>query len=282
MATLYKEIWLQELMTGFFGSDSFLSEVDDLSAYVDNNKIHWQEIGALPEVVKDNNTWPFKATESDEKALEVTLSTFDSKPTRIRHAHLVELSYDKRQAEILKHRTALQEAFVKEALTNYAPATHSPETPIINLWDTKIRPLKLEDIIHIQTLFDAMNAPTARRVAVLHPSHVAALAKQDLALYKSIFNGQGSSLFGFKVYVHTNTQRYVKPTNATPTAKHTGTGDASPSSLFFVGSEVMKAIGSVNMFSDFANPYERADAIGFQMRGIARVKRNKCVASIVG
>ena len=54
LAGLNREIWLAELMEGFYADDLFLSECRDLSPFVDNDIINLAEAGVNPEVIINN------------------------------------------------------------------------------------------------------------------------------------------------------------------------------------------------------------------------------------
>ena len=51
-----KEVWISQIMEGFYPDDSFLKRVVDYSQFVDNNRIHIASVGTDPNVLINNTT----------------------------------------------------------------------------------------------------------------------------------------------------------------------------------------------------------------------------------
>lgn len=277
-AGLQKEIWLGDLKENFYPNSSFLSVALNWDMWVDNDAINLAEAGADPTVLINNSTYPIPVNDRSDNALRIVLDTYDTENTRLRNAELVELSYDKRTSVVSGHKKALLSKIATVAAHAYAPSTNGTYTPVLN--KSAETSFKFEDIIDLQLAFNNLDAPEDRTI-VLSPKHMAALAKQDLALYKAILTKPGEMLFGFKTFAFSKNPYYVKATGAKLAYGAAVTSDHAVASIAFVDSEVMVAMGTADMFFTEKSPTERADIIGFQQRAIALPVRNKFNGAII-
>jgi hypothetical protein len=277
-AGLQKEIWLADLMEGFYPNSSFLSVAQNWDMWVDNNAINLAEAGADPNVLINNTTYPVPTNDRPDTPLRIQLDTLDTENTRLRSAELVELAYDKRSSVIAQHRKALVSKIAHRAAHAYAPASNTVNTPVLN--KSSETSFKFEYIIDLQLEYNKLDAPEDRTI-ILAPQHMADLAKQDLTLYKAILAQPGQMLFGFKVFTYSKLPNYVKATGVKLAYGAAVTSDHAVASVSFVDSEVMVCRGDADMFYTLKDPGERADIIGFQQRAIALPIRNKYNGAII-
>jgi len=278
-AKLTKEIWLAEIMEQFIPDTSFLSAARDLSSLVEYNVINLAEAGVEPDVLIDNTTYPVPFADRADTPYAIPLKTFDTEGTVIRNAEKYELAYDKLKSVVSQHKNALIKKYAQLAAYNYAPAEDTEFTPVIktsggeNLSGNN--KLTFDDVLALKTKFDLLDAPNDR-ILVLNPIHFNELAAADLTYMKQIFNG--GLLFGFKLFIFNKTALYDATTFKKKAASAT-TGLLS--SLAFIGSEVMRAQGTYDMFERLNDPEQKGDIINFQMRGHALPMRNKYLGSII-
>ncbi|MGJ1499892.1 hypothetical protein ACR79R_21440 [Sphingobacterium spiritivorum] len=274
---LLHEIWLSKLMEKFYPNGAWLTEGQNMTEFVEANKIHLGDCGVDPEVLINNTTYPVEVSERVDAHLEIVLDYFDTKNTVVRNAEQVQLKYNKLESVIRGHRMALFTANIRKAAHAYGPQSNTTETPIITLGAGSI----IDAIIDAQNALDEVNAPKEGRILLLKPSHAAKLRKEDNKLYKEIFGQKGSNeLYDFKVFSTPVTPTYLadgtkKVFDAAPAA-----GDKN-SSLFYLASEVMYADGEYDMFSRLKDPEARGDIVGFQKRFIAVPIRNKYNGAII-
>lgn len=282
-AKLTKEIWLSDIMEAFIPNRAFLSAASNMDQFVNNDKINLAEAGVDPNVLINNTTYPVPFAERTDTPLEIVLDVYDTEGTVIRNAEIVELAYDKRSSVIAGHKNALLNKFSQKAIHAYAPASNTGDTPVIATSGAASNGFKMitfQDILDLKTAFDDMDAPEDR-VLVLAPRHFNELAKQDLALMKAILQGENGVLYGFKLFNFSKTPRYNKSTGAkvafgAAPAPSTDT----ISSVAFCQAEVMRALGTFDMFDRLNDPEQKGDIINFQMRGIALPKRSKGISAI--
>lgn len=256
-AGLYPEVWTGELVKAFrtaAESVGWYAKIRSYDQYVEKDTIHLVDIGADPEVLVNNTTYPLEVTELEDGDIAIKLNKFQTKPTRITDDELHGLGYDKIGSVIERHKDAFSEAKFKYAIHSIAPAEHKTKTPVImtsgEVVDGRKR-LTRSDIIALKKAFDKALIPAAGRILVLCADHVADLLEQDQkfsAQYYNYESGAISRLYGFEVYEYDQCPYYNTSTKkklalgAIP-----GTTDAQ-SSVAFTTKRVMRADGSTKSY----------------------------------
>lgn len=285
-AGLNKEIWLPDLMEGFYGDDMFLKEARDMSAFVENDVIHLAEAGVNPNVLINNSTYPIPVAQRNDTPISLTLDTYDTENTLIRNIEIAELSYDKRTSVLYGHRMSLRMKYMEKAIHAFAPSSNGNYTPVLQTSGaddgTGHKMLTFQDILDLETAFDDAEVGAEGRILVLSTKHKNHLRKQDLTLYKTIFSNE-STYGGFKIYTLA-TKRMPVYNKATGVKVAYGAAPAPTTdticSVAFQKNEVMRCQGTVDMFAKLKDPEERGDVYGFQMRGLAMPIRNKGIGAV--
>lgn len=284
MPTLNKEIWLPEIMEGFYADDSFLKESRDMSAFVENNKINLAEAGVMPNVLINNTTYPVPMAERGDTPLEIELDYFDTENTVVRNAEKAELVYDKLASVTYGHKQALKQYFLKKAAHAWAPSAQGVYTPVLSTTGaddgTGHKKMTFEDLLRFEAEFDELEMDPSTRNICLSVKHLSHLRDQDMKLYKDIIKEK--QLFSFKLH-RLATKNLATFNSTTGVKKAYGAavaGTDTISSLAWHKDEVMRADGDLDMFSALKDPAARGDIIGFQKRGIALPMRNKGIGSI--
>jgi hypothetical protein len=288
MAGLNKEIWINVIKEAFYPEFSFLNEAIDMSAFVDNDVINLAEAGVNPTVLKNNTTYPVASATRTDTALTLTLAYYDTESTIVRNAELAELAYDKVASIVYGHKQALLQRQYNEAAHAYAPAADGALTPIVQTTGTLVsgfRRLTYADITAMAARFNAQNIPQAGRILVMDSVGLQHLMDEDRVLFNQMMqhstNGAPGMLYGFKVYTYENLPLYV----AANTKKAFGTTYAATDkytrAIAFHKDEVMRAVGTLDMFERLKDPDARGDIIGFQQRFLALPIRSKAIGAII-
>lgn len=278
---LAAEIWLPDVKEDFYPDSSFLREATDMSSFVENDAINLAEAGVDPTVLVNNNVYPIPETDAADTPLRHVLDTYDTTSSVVRNAIAVELSYDQRTLYTSKHKKALLQKFGIDGAYAYAPTQNATLNPVLD--DTAGNANEILDrIIDLQTQYNTIDAPLDGRILVLDPNHAAIIAKEDKKLYKSFEAEPGKMLFGFKTYMFSRNPIYIKATGV-KAAKGTAFVDATHarSSFTYLKSEVMKAQGTMKLFSTLNSPSHKGDVFNFQMRGLVAALRNKYRGAII-
>lgn len=288
MAGLNKEVWLSLIKENFYPEFSFLNEALDLNAFVQNDVINLAEAGVNPNVLKNNTTYPVPATTRTDSAITLTLAYYDTESTIVRNAEQAELSYDKMASIVYGHKQALLLRQYNEAAHAYAPAADGLLTPVVDTTGTLaggFRHLSYTDVAKMTQRFDSQSIPRQGRVLVLDSLAQEQLRNEDRNLFNQMMShGDGStvgSLYGFRVYVYENLPLYAAAGTKKAYGSTYSATDRYTRALAFHKDEVMKAVGSLDMFERLRDPDARGDIIGFQQRFLALPIRSKAIGAIV-
>lgn len=287
MAKLQKEVWIDQLMEGFYPDSAFLKYVKDFSHLTENDAINLSEAGVDPVVMINNTTYPIKIVQRVDTPIRIELDKFETENTLVRRPEVIEYAYDQLESVIMGHRNILRLRTAEKAAHAYAPAEDTTETPVIEttgIVKEGRKMLTFEDVLSLKERFDNAGIPLEKRYLVLHPSHVTDLLRLDIKAFKDmmdVVNGEPKRFAGFGMLQFSRTATY----NATTLKKKefaAATADTDTfSSLAFYGEEVMKADGEVYMYKREDDPEERGTIVGFDKRFIALPIRNKGIGAIV-
>jgi len=296
MAGLLKEIWISQLMETYDQVPSFLNVpgIQDMSAMVNNNTINLAEAGVDPDVLVNNTTYPVAISERTDTPLALPLDYFDTENTVVRNSEAVQLAYAKLESVIRRHRQALVNKTAHKASHALTPAADSAFTPVIGTTGADdgngIKIMTEADVFLLGEKMDDIDAPEDSRFLSLHSKHWNQLVANSPTLKEQryrqtlgVINRDFMELAGFKILKYRSAAVFNKNTGA-KVAYGAAAAPATDtiSSFAFVASEVMKALGSVDMFERLADPEARGDIVGFQQRFISLPLRDKFIAAIYG
>lgn len=295
MAGVLQELWTGELINKFRHVGTFMEKIPSMNQYVNNDVIHLSDIGADPEVLINNNTYPIDNVQRDDEDVTVSLDKYDTENTKITDDELYALPYDKEGSAIRQHREALEEATIEKSLHAMCPQEDADGTPVIettgdsNGADEPRKRLKPADIVALKKKFDQLKVPKRDRVLVLCNDHV-----EDLLLTsenfeknyvnKDIESGKIMNMYGFDIHELSYNPVFDSSTGE---KKAYGTADAPSTdqnaSVAFYAGRAGKATGSVKMYRKIAadDPENRATLIGFRLRHIAFPKKKEGFGAIV-
>lgn len=97
-AGVLTEIWTGEMIKAFRTAPECLGWYDRIRSYdqyVENDVIHFTEIGGDPKVLVNNTTYPLNITALDDADKPVSLDKFDTEATPVTDDELHAVSYDK-------------------------------------------------------------------------------------------------------------------------------------------------------------------------------------------
>src|SRR5574343_300747 len=275
---LNQEIWLPDLEEGFYADDALLAEFQDLSAFVDNDKINLAEAGVDPEVFVNAATdIPYSQRTDVPIALE--LDTLDTENTLLKSAETAELSYDKRKSIIDGHANSLKMWFLTRLLFNLAPSTNTAWHPILETTGaddgTGRKRLTFADVLKLKRAFDQQRIPAAGRVIALSSTHEEDLTLEDKDLFNRIMDK--GVIYGVKMYsvADQDLPRYNNTNGAKVAWQAAASATDSTASVFWHNREAFKCRGTAKMFIRENDPELRGDVMGFQQRAAGGSKRNK-------
>lgn len=289
MATLRKQVWIKQILEGFYPDRSFLKYVTDLSKLVDNDKINLADAGVDPRILINNMVYPISMSFRVDAPISIELDKFETENTVVSYPETIEYSYDQLESVIRGHRAALQTITAQKAAHAYAPTSDGEYTPVIKTTgepDGTRKRLRYTDIVTLKNRFDIAEIPLDKRYLVLSSQHVSDLLLEDVKLFKDLTdlkNGIPFNFAGFYMLQFSRTPRYeIKGNGACEKLPYnTSVKSQNFSSFAFQSGEVMKADGNLHMYSADNDPKFRGTIIGFDKRFIASSFRNKGIGAIV-
>lgn len=294
MAGLLKEIWIAAIKENFFRHANHLTRSVDMSGFVNNNTINLAEAGAVPRILKNNKTYPVPVAPRNDNAIALQLDYYDTEGTVISNAEAIQYAYNKLSSVTFNHSSALMERFSDIATYNWTPTQDGTYTPVFATTgaartDGRLR-LTIADIAKMEERFNTLKFPKQGRILVLCPQHKADLLAQDALLFKNFADlktGSVMPLYGFEIYEYGgfatfNGSSGVKVSVDENQSFVAAPSTDAPSSLFYCESEVMHALGELDVFftQKSTSATMRSDIIGYQARFTAQSIRNKACGAI--
>jgi len=285
---LQSQIWTNQIMKNYYSEASFLSYAQDFTENVNFDIINMADCGFDPEVLVNNTTYPIAIVEREDTPLSFELNLFETTNTKVSNPEAMEYAYDKMESVIYSHRMALQAKTGAKAAHAYSPTSHTANTPIIETTGPDngdgFKRMLVIDVLRLKRAYDTLKIPVDKRYLVLEPRHLEDLLVEDLKAFKDItdiVNGKPKRFAGFNILEYGENAVY----NATTKVKKAfGVIPASTdtySSFSFSSDEVMKADGTVQVYSRERDPELRATVIGFDKRFLAMPIRNKANGAII-
>ena len=284
---LNKEIWINQILSGFYLDDSFLQKVVNYSEFVENDRLHIPAAGIDPKVLIDNTTYPIKVVERDDEDNEIPLAKFETENTLVRRPDAIEYSYNKLESVIGQHRATLRKSVAMKAAHAYAPSADTTDTPVILTTGAAVngrRRMTFADILTLKERFDEAEIPLTDRYIILHPKHVSDLLLEDIELFKDLTNikdGEPHKFAGFGCYQFAQMPTYKTVGGKLTKVPFAEAATSQFASVAFYAKEVMKADGDVYMYASIDDPKERGTIVGFDKRFVALPIRGKGIGAIV-
>lgn len=293
-AGVLKEIWTGEMIKAFRTAPESLGWLQRIRAYnqyVENDVIHFTEIGGDPKVLVNNTTYPLNITALTDADKPISLDKFDTEATPVTDDELHAVSYDKMASVQERHREALREKIAQKAIHGIAPDENATEIPVIKTTGasdgTRLK-MTFGDLLTLKRKFDGMGVPAKDRVLVLCSDHVNDLLETEQK-FKEHYNinqsdGKICRMYGFDIYEYDGTPYYTMSSGkklawgAVPAAT-----DARASVAFYAG-RMMKAYGSTQFYHSEASkdPLYHRNLVNFRQWGICLpLTSTKCRAAVV-
>ena len=293
-AGVLTEVWTGEMIKAFRTPPTAVGWYDRVRSYdqyVNQDVIHFTELGGDPNVLVNNKTYPLNITKLEDADKAVSLDYFDTEATPVTDDELHAVSYDKMGSVQERHREALKEKTYAKAIHAYAPdGNKANKTPVLTttgeVVDGRHRMI-VDDLVALKAQFDKMGVPQDDRVLVLCPDHSndLLLTSKNYAEHYNINDTEGkiTRLYSFDIYEYGKTPYFNATTlNKIQFDKAPAATDMQASVAFHAGS-MMKANGSVQFYhQDAANdPLYHRNLVNFRKWNIALPLKGDCTRAAV-
>lgn len=292
-AGIYPEAWTAELIKAFrtaAESVGWYNAIRAYDSYVKYDAIHFVDVGADPEILVNNTTYPLTVQDLPDGDKMVQLDKFQSRPTPITDDELHAISYDKMALVIDKHKEQFFEKKYSRAIHSLAPAENSAKTPVITttgeVTDDGRKRLLRKDIISLKKKFDKLRIPKEGRILVLCADHVADLLETDQRFEKQFYEyttGKIANMYGFDIYEYDECPFYDTATlKKKPYGAVIGDEDRQ-CSVAFTTKRAMRADGSTKSYLRSADqdPENQRNVFSMRTYNICLPLRNEGFGAIV-
>lgn len=265
--------------------DGFLARIPDRSELVGNDVLDITKAGVKPNVIIDNSSYPISASQRTDEGIVLALRKLTTEVTVVTEDELYALPYDKKNSVIEDHKTALNESYRKLALHSYCPSADSVTTPVLLTTGgddgTGRKRLTKTDLVSFRTKLN--NAGIGECDLVLCNEHVEDILNWSevfSAQYQVIATGLVMPMFGFNISQNIG----YAPVFNTLTKKAYGAvgavGDVS-ASVAFIPTRMLKAYGSLKMYSKEPEPRYQQSEVNFNSYFIAVPKDSEGTGAII-
>ena len=292
-AGVYTEVWTGEMIKAFRNSVDSIGWYKIIRNYddkVDNEVIHFVQIGGDPQVLVNNTTYPIPIVALPDTDKPIALDKYQTEVTPVTDDELHAISYDKMASVIERHREAIDAKKYSKALHALAPASHLAATPVILTSGendgTGRKIMTIKDIIALKKAFDKLKVPGKGRILVLCTDHVNDLLENDqkfAAQYYNYTTGKIANLHSFEIYEYVDCPYYTASTKTKKAYSAVpGTGDFQASVAFFAP-RMMRADGSTKMYYSEAetDPTMQQSLVNFRTYFICLPLKNEAIGAIV-
>lgn len=294
LATVFTEIWTGEMLKAFrtaAGSLGWYDRIKSYDQYVDNDVIHFTELGGDPDVLVNNSTYPLNIQTLSDTDKPVSLDRYDTTATPVTDDELHACSYDKMASVLERHRESLKEKMYQKAIHAIAPGEDKSVSPVLLTTgdnDGGRKKFSMEDLLALKRAFDRMGTPKENRVLVICSDHVNDLldTAQRFREHYNINQTEGriARLYGFDLYEYDGTPHYNAGTKKKLAwGAVAGEGDMKASVAFYTG-RMMKANGAVKFYHSEASkdPLYHRNLVNFSKWGICLpLSEKNCTAAVI-
>jgi len=272
------ELWENELITSLRTLNrKWLQKIRGYDKWVGNNVIHLHEMGALPEVLIDNTTYPIDVVDFDADEIPISLHKYDTTNTGISDDQLYALPFDAEGSVVRDHRDALEITMAKHGLHKFAPAQDTAQTPVLLTTGAdngagRKRMIR-QNLVDFKQRLDNLEIPMEGRTLVLCNDHVNDLIMVDDAFRDRYHNAESGTilgrLYGFDIYEDVYNPVYGPGTvKKAFSAASAGTDKAA--STFYSQARAARALGTVKAYASIASgdPLNRKSIFGYRVRGV--------------
>ncbi len=285
------EIWTGEMVKTLRNSDEapWLDGVPDFSKYAEKDVIHMVDIGADPEVLVNNTTYPIDIQELADGDIAFKLDKFQTKATSVTDDELYAISYDKIASVKDRHAAAIKESKYAKAIHAFAPQSSTVNTPVLQTTGefadgtSGRRRLCRKDVVRLKAAFDDQKIPTQGRRLVLCSDHVNDLLMIDQKFETQYYNytsGKIANLYGFEVYEYSANPHYKVDGSKVAFGAAVGETDTQASVAFY-RDRMCKASGSTKMYYKEADPQNQRSLVKYLHDFTALPKTQEGMGAIV-
>lgn len=300
MEGLNQEIWTDVLVQSFSETENagFLNEIPDESRHVvatrgENEIIHLVDVGADPEVLINNTTYPIGAASQTDGDIPISLDNFKTVATKVSDREIQYIAYDKIRLVQAKHTNAVMRTKHNKAVHALAPVNHTATTPVL-LATGPVNPvtgkkrLVMVDLLDHKNSYDTQKIPLQGRNLVLTSEHYNDLLFECLEAKKSIdhlsYDEAGllkTMLFGFKTWLYIDMPYFNPATKVKKSFASVPAGTDVQASVSYYAPDMFKASGMTKNYADEPTTQNHAWLYNVSHNYIVLPRKNRAIGAII-
>ncbi len=295
------EIWQSQIEQNLFKNNYFVTQSKDASENVVMGKIvHIPNAGTPSGTKKNRSVFPAPITRRSDIDVTYTLDEFTTNPVTIPNIETVQLSYDKTASVLEDDQASLNQNVAESMLQNWKPdlsniiQTTGANIPASLTTTTGLRKaLTVNDFVAARVAMNKQNVPQEGRCCVI-PTDMMQGLLLDPSLNNNAYSqaiwlttGKLDSIAGFKVYERASVLAAAQDKSAIRAIDDDGnlvgvTATDGHMALFWHPLLVERAVGKIEMFSQYGSPVLYGDTFSFLVMAGGRKRRadNKGVIGI--
>lgn len=294
LAGIYQEVWTGEQVKAFRSSVESIGWLNRITSYdqyvrpgigIENDVIHLVAIGADPEVLINNTTYPLPKVVLPDGDIAISLDKYQTTATPITDDELHAITYDKMASVIERHRDAVNETKYAKAIHALAPQANTATTPVIpttGAADGTRKRITIADIIALKKRFDDLKIPVPGRILVLCTDHVNDLLLADQKFKDQYYNyttGKIANLYGFEIYEFQDNPYFTQAGTKPAWGGVPGATDSKASVAFFAP-RMFKATGQTITYPTPAEATNQEHLYNLRHYFIALPKKQEAIGAI--
>ncbi|MDC9722371.1 MAG: hypothetical protein PSN34_06310 [Urechidicola sp.] len=237
--------------------------------------IHLVDIGADPEVLINNTTYPIPAVSQTDGDISITLDKYQTEVNTVTDDEIQYIAYDKIRKVQEKHTKAVMSKKHSKDAHALAPAGNTVATPVMVTTGADDgggrRKMLLKDILTHKRQYDNNKIPQANRVLVLCSDYYNDLLedgldkKVDMRQFSDDAGGLLTArLYGFKVYWYVDCPYFTEATLVKKAYGSVPVAGDYQASVSFYAPDMFKAKGLIKFYDE--KPKPRTQQWEFNMR----------------
>ncbi len=293
-AGVFTEVWTGYLNKAFKLTEEAVGWYKRIKSYdskVENDVIHFVNIGGKPAVLVNNTTYPIGISDAKDADKPIGLDKYQTERTVITDDELHAISYDKMGTSVELHKEAIEEKKFAKALHALAPNEGKTGAPVVVTSgevdaEEGRKVFTRKDLLKLKKAFDKLKVPASQRVLVLCPDHVNDLLALDQNFQKQYYeheSGKITRMNSFDIYEFTDCPYFdVTTGKKVPFGAVVDDAKHRMASVAFADSKCMRADGSAKMYWRKAEnaPDTQASEINFRKYSICLPLGEDCIGAI--
>ena len=248
------------------------------------------DVGADPEVIINNTTYPIATSQRNDGDITVSLDKLETKNVTITDDEMEYIAYDKVAGVTESHQKAMDKTKYAKAVHALSPASDATDTPVVKTTGSDDgngrRRLSKKEILVLKSRFDKLKIPMSDRLLVLSADHYNDLLMEDEHFSRQLYDPRTGSLLpymGFEIHLFVDSPYYNATSGGKLSFGAVPTADDYAASTAFYAPDMFRATGNskVYMSKSEDDPKYRENLIGMRHFYVVLPRKERAIGAII-